>query len=248
MILSHRSTSTIVCNLNNESYKIDTPELFTKLLLQSINMSGENDSWMLPSQRLISIINKLPNDSMFSKKLTQGYGDLFRIIKNDNSKIKSVSSEFGWSSVKIENMTAGSYYSLRGGQIHAGSGATAEEVRILLFWTFNLKKDESYNINEQETKLSMIFTLAECIWDSLCLSDKVEMLILIWHVFETCQKSYKNTCHTTMLGYANLPTLIRTMSRWPVTKSEKRRTTILTYMKLIAARRNFFKLADTLNK
>ena len=53
----------------------------------------------------------------------------------------------------------GTYYSVEGGIIHAGSGARNGDVRVVLFWTWNESDAEEYNRDRQETKLTLIVSV-----------------------------------------------------------------------------------------
>ena len=95
------------------------------------------------------------------------------------------------------------------------------EIRTLLFWTFNKKGQKSYDTDFQETKLTLIIGLAKSIWRSLGKDERVKMLFVVFHVFNTCQKAYKETCHTTFLNFELVPTMIQIMDGFGKLKKEK---------------------------
>ena len=208
MIVSNRSTSTIVSDLTDKDFKETTPDQFIYVLKESIKLEGAN--WMMPSDELTKCIEEQDEGSFLCEKLKQGFGDLLRITKSGNTPTQDLPSELKWSSVKVEDVTAGTYYSLQGGQIHYGPGAKPLEIRTLLFWTFNKKDQKSYDTDFQETKLTLIIGLAKSIWRSLGEDERVKMLFVVFHVFNTCQKAYKETCHTT---FSNLE-LVNNDSRY----------------------------------
>ena len=95
------------------------------------------------------------------------------------------------------------------------------EIRTLLFWTFNKKDQKSYDTDFQETKLTLIIGLAKSIWRSLGKDERVKMLFVVFHVFNTCQKAYKETCHTTFLNLELVPTMIQDMDEFGKLKKGK---------------------------
>ena len=159
MLFSIRSSSTIVCKTNSES-KIEKLEDLTTLLEEGTRIKGE---WMTPSVELQEFIEEI-KDADLVQDMKDGYGELFRVCTHDDY---SENKNFAWTETKIENAPVGSYYSLNGGNIHAGSGSTFSEVRIMLFWTFCSKNLDPYDIDKQETKLTLIVTIGSKIWGSL---------------------------------------------------------------------------------
>ena len=131
-----------------------------------------------------------------------------------------MTNKLAWSSIKLVNADAGTYYSLRGGQIHAGSGASLSDVRTLLFWTFNPdpKTDKSYDVDSQETRLTLIVSLGNAIWRNLIENgdERKQMLYVMSYVLKTCSQKYIETCVNTLQNYPKIPTLIRQMKNWPL--------------------------------
>jgi hypothetical protein len=244
MILSHRSATTIVCDFCDSEYQIKTPDEFSMLMKKSIELKEQHGSIMRPSDDLLAIINKVPADSIFSKKLSVGFGDLFRIVVKNKNDGKNIPPQFSWRSVKIDNAPVGTHYSLKGGIIHAGAGARNDgDIRILLFWTFHLKDDLPYDTDYQETKLTLIVSLAKDIWDMLdSEKHKVDMLKIIWHVFETCQSSYKKTCYSTFTAYyTHMPDIMKRFAKFPQRNTDKRRKEIIQYLQsLVKKHPNLF--------
>ena len=97
------------------------------------------------------------------------------------------------------------------------------EIRTLLFWTFNKKDQKSYDTDFQETKLTLIIGLAKSIWHSLEEDERVKMLFVVFHIFNTCQKAYKETCHTTFSNLELVPTMIQVMDGFGKLKKGKAR-------------------------
>jgi hypothetical protein len=188
-----------------------------------------NKQW----EKLLSIIDEKSQGSEFLTKIKDGYGHLLRIVENKAVDEDQLQSQFKWSSVKIGDAPAGTHYSLQGGQIHAGSGSTYSEVRILLFWTFQSEVEKpSYDADTQTTKLTLIMALADHIWANLGKKDlKLQMLVLIWHVYESCEESYKRTCRSTFSAYKNIPSLIDQFYDFPREKSPGQRKVVLNYIK-----------------
>ena len=62
---------------------------------------------------------------------------------------------------RIVSAPIGTYYSIEGGIIHAGTdaGAINGEVRVMLFWTWNKLGAEEYDRDKQETKLTLIISI-----------------------------------------------------------------------------------------
>ena len=88
------------------------------------------------------------------------------------------------------------------------------EIRTLLFWTFNKKDQKSYDTDFQETKLTLIIGLAKSIWRSLGEDERVKMLFVVFHIFNTCQKAYKEICHTALLNCKFVPTTIQEIEKF----------------------------------
>jgi len=101
MIISNRSTSTVVCDLTDKDFKVKTPDDFTYVLKESIKLEGKDASWMMPSDELISSINEQEEGSFLYQKLKEGFGDLLRITKSSNTPIKDVPPKLRWSSAKV---------------------------------------------------------------------------------------------------------------------------------------------------
>ena len=158
MILWEPEGNNLECFFNSES-KIEKLGDLTALLEEGTNLKGD---WMTPSVELQEYIEEI-KDADLVQGMKDGYGELFRVCPhNDYSENKN----FAWTEKKIINAPVGSYYSLNGGNIHAGSGSTFSEVRIMLFWTFCSKNLDPYDIDKQETKLTIIVTIGSKIWGS----------------------------------------------------------------------------------
>ena len=112
MIVSNRSTSTIVCDLTDKDFKVTTPDQFIYILKESIKLEGKDANWMMPSDKLTKCIKEQDKGSFLCEKLEQGFGDLLRITKSGNTPWKDPPSKLQWSSVKVEDAPAGTYYSL----------------------------------------------------------------------------------------------------------------------------------------
>ena len=144
---------------------------------------------MTPSVELQEFIEEI-KDADLVQGMKDGYGELFRVCPhNDYSENKN----FAWTEKKIINAPVGSYYSLNGGNIHAGSGSTFSEVRIMLFWTFCPKNLDPYDIDKQETKLTLIVTIGSKIWGSLVKKkierrDDMSYILLFFDMFRRIQK------------------------------------------------------------
>ena len=93
MIISNRSTSTIVCDLTDKDFKVKTPDDFTYVLKESIKLEGKDASWMMPSDSLISSINEQEEGLFLCQKLKEGFGDMLRITKSDNTQKKDLPSK-----------------------------------------------------------------------------------------------------------------------------------------------------------
>ena len=106
-----------------------------------------------------------------------------------------------------------------------------------------MDKDVGYDTNYQETKLTLMVRLAQELWDVLDSEKlKVEMLVIIWHVFESCQQSYKDTCSTTFQGYENVPGIIDVFNCFPKKGTgDKQKAKILKDLRgLVLNYRNLF--------
>ena len=78
----------------------------------NIKLEGKDANWLMPSNKLISCIKEQDEGSFLCDKLKEGFGDLLRITKSGNTPRKDLPSKLKWSSVKVEDATAGTYYSL----------------------------------------------------------------------------------------------------------------------------------------
>jgi len=202
MMLSNGETSTTIFKPVSET-KIAHMSSTTQLLLDGINSLCKE---LAPSENLISIIHGLSDDSSIGKSIKEGYGELFRICR----KYQTINNDkFDWTALNIIDAPMGTYYSVNGGIIHAGAGSTNGDVRVMLFWTWHGSGDEEYDKDKQETKLSLIVTLAMEVWPSL---DKYllkkEMIQLVYYCFMTCEDGYKKTAKNTFHNYPNVVKLI----------------------------------------
>ena len=154
--------------------------------------------------------------------MQDGWGDLFHICRAD----KIHSDNFDYESTKVSNAPMGTYYSSDGGIIHAGSGAEHSDVRTILFWTWHSSSLTEYNVNEQETKFTLMIYLASEVWSELndneqdwtmattskknnnVLALKEQMLRLLFYSFITMEDAYRSTCAFTFQDFLLVPNLI----------------------------------------
>ena len=79
----------------------------------------------------------------------------------------------------------------------------------MLFWTFCSKNLDPYDIDKQETKLTLIVTIGSKIWGSLEKKAlREEMICLIYYCFLTCSEGYKNTCSQTFRNFEYIPAML----------------------------------------
>ena len=89
--------------------------------------------------------------------------------------------------------------------------------------------------------MTLIIGLAKSIWRSLGEDERVKMLFVVFHVFNTCQKAYKETCHTTFLNLELVPTIIQDMDKFGNLKKGKKK--IKEWAKEIASNDKLFNWA-----
>ena len=65
------------------------------------------------------------------------------------------------------------------------------------------------------------------------------MLFAVFHVFNICQKAYKETCHTTFLNCELVPTMIQDMDKFGKAKKGKAKK-IKEWAKKIASNDKLF--------
>ena len=142
----------------------------------------------------------------------EGYGELFRIRRKDQME-ENDTKLFDWTSSSIVSAPIGTYYSIEGGIIHAGAGAINGEVRVMLFWTWNELGAEEYDRDKQETKLTLIISIARDVWPTLTTDElKTEMIALIFYCFWTCEDGYQKTASDTFTDYPKVQLMIQEFS------------------------------------
>ena len=130
--------------------------------------------WLHPSKDLQRLIIELDNCSSSNSALAvkEGYGELFRIRRKDQME-ENDTKLFDWTSSSIiVSAPIGTYYSIEGAIIHAGTGAVNGEVRVMLFWTWNELGAEEYGRDKQETKLTLIISVIGRLYKVLGLGSK----------------------------------------------------------------------------
>ena len=79
----------------------------------------------------------------------------------------------------------------------------------MLFWTFCSQNLDPYDIDKQETKLTIIVTIGSKIWGSFKKKAlREEMTCLIYYCFSTCSEGYKNTCSQTFRNFEYIPAML----------------------------------------
>ena len=203
MVLSPGATTTTICKPISTTNIKELSDV-TQILKQATVSTG-----LELSDELLQKIDSLSTDSASSKTIKEGYGELFRVCRKDHKK-DHTTKDFDWTSTCIVNAQMGTYYSVEGGIIHAGSGARNGDVRVVLFWTWNESNAEEYNRDRQETKLTLIVSIAKDVWSHLdTLALKQQMIELIYYCFWTCEDAYQLTAATTFNDYPQVVNMIQ---------------------------------------
>ena len=203
MVMSPSATTTTICKPISTTNIKELSDV-TQILKQATVSTG-----LELSDELLQKIDSLSTDSASSKTIKEGYGELFRVCRKDHKK-DHTTKDFDWTSTCIVNAQMGTYYSVEGGIIHAGSGARNGDVRVVLFWTWNESDAEEYNRDRQETKLTLIVSIAKDVWSHLdTLALKQQMIELIYYCFWTCEDAYQLTAATTFNDYPQVVNMIQ---------------------------------------
>ena len=152
-----------------------------------------------------------------------------------------MNEEFEFESIEGEDCPTGTFYSVNGGEIHAGSGASHDQVRVFLFWTYHDFSLRPYDNDDQVTKLSLIINIARDCWDKLePLQLRRKMIFLIYYTFLTCELQYRKTCSPTFRSYPNIEKMIEEFPELPIRYSTKMPTTYLPLVNKYARKNNLF--------
>ena len=232
MLLSHGSTTTMVCRSDMKKPIQKFDELIPILGMYTVNPERGWKDWNDPSKYLLNKIGSIGEDfnaGKDSKELDdgipsslkyvrEGYGDLFRI---SSELEKSKDDIYPWKSVKVADCPSGTFYSVNGGEIHAGAGASQDQVRILLFWTYHKQTLAVYNVEDQETKLTLMVKIGGDIWSELG-DNKLrrEIIFVIYYTYLTCNTSYQQTCLNTFRNYTHIPSMIKDFPDLPKKNSK----------------------------
>ena len=238
MLLSHGSTTTMVCKplINERIQKLE--ELIPILAKYTVNPGRGWENWNNPSTTLLAIIKSIDKGKKSVSDVNEGYGELFRICSTTE---ESKGENFAWKSVKVENSPVGTFYSVNGGEIHAGAGARKNQVRIFLFWTYHENALKKYNVDKQETKLSLMITIGGDCW--ACLHNmtlRKEMIFLIYYTYLTCDMVYRKTCARTFRNYIYISDMMQNFPELPKRNSTDMPKKIVTMVNKYAVMNDLF--------
>lgn len=135
----------------------------------------------------------------------------------------------------------GTFYSVNGGEIHAGAGARKNQVRIFLFWTYHENSLKKYNVDKQETKLSLMITIGGDCW--ACLHNmtlRKEMIFLIYYTYLTCDMVYRKTCARTFRNYIYISDMMQNFPELPKRNSTDMPKKIVTMVNKYAVMNDLF--------
>jgi len=154
--------------------KIDTPTKLIQLMEEGIKEINMN--FLLPDKNLKQIIidlkrEQIPDNIQLSfgnifDDLQNGFGDLFKICNKKYQQSNKNGSSFNYVTKYLTHAPAGTFYEIGGGVVHAGNGVLSNQyIRIMLFWTWHRVGLEPYNVDKQETKLSVMFNIVGTIFE-----------------------------------------------------------------------------------
>ena len=202
MLLSDKSMTTKVCQPKSEE-TIDSTERLAKILLKGAAL---HKTWLQLNLDLVNLMSKLPNNSTTKENLKLGLGELFKVSTNATSTSERC-EEFDFETTCVCDAPAGTIVSLDGNVQHAGSGASKNDVRSVLFWSCG---DTRYDSDSQHTKLTVAITLLKELW---CHSNiRLELLKLLFYCFNTTDASYQETCPGCFQSYRGIPKLLASLN------------------------------------
>ena len=96
----------------------------------------------------------------------------------------------------------------------------------MLFWTWNELGAEEYDRDKQETKLTLIISIARDVWPTLTTDElKTEMIGLTLYCFSTCEDGYQKTASYTFTDYPKVQLLIQEFSTFENNTGRRERGT-----------------------
>ena len=242
MLLSHKSTTTIVGKTNSPRMKTlkDVTKVLSSYTPKNTKRNGSTwmNNWHDPSQELLRIIESIGDEETSVTDVKAGYSELFRFMSPPEDH---PNEDFEFESIKVEDCPTGTFYSVNGGEIHAGSGASHDQVRVFLFWTYHDLSLEPYDNDEQVTKLSLIINIARDCWEKLKkLQLRREMIFLIYYTYLTCELEYRNTCRRTFRNYPDIESMIKEFPELPKRYSTPMPATCLPIVTKYAKKTDLF--------